>query len=122
MGVDDILDLAVSAARDTFGRAVTYTPAGGDEGDAVELTGVYEAHDRFVAQDFGGLETGLPRLKLRTADLEEEELTPAQGDSVAFEVREVERTYQVVRVEKPDQGWTVLHLMLGVDGGAQVEP
>lgn len=108
MDVDALMDLAITAGRDVFGRAVTYTPA---LGAAVSgLSAIYTPASSFQVPELGGLDTGMPRLEFRTADLVDESITPAAGDTVAFTVEDVARTYKVVRVVKGDVGSTLLML------------
>lgn len=111
---DDLEDLVVVATQDVFGRAVTYTPAGGS---SQPLTGVFTTADQFSSQELGGHEAGFPRMEFRTADLVVAGITPTSGDKTAlsgdllsFEVAGEARTYRVIKVVHPDQSTTMLHL------------
>jgi hypothetical protein len=111
---DEYDDLCVTAVRDIFGRTVTYTPNGGA---AVELLGYFGPVSQFMSPELGGLETGMPRLEIRTLDLEAAGISPTSGtstaatsDTVTFMMRETERTYRVVRKAEGDVGMTMLLL------------
>lgn len=114
MDVDAIMDLAITAARDVFGRTVTYTPVGGV---AVELVGDYQTSEQAAnvgqSVDVSG---GAPRLDLRTADLIAEGITPQNrkgtvaGDLVSFTVLDQTHTYEVIDVLPSAPGSTLLVL------------
>lgn len=111
---DEYDDLVVTAVRDIFGRTVTYTPSGGQ---AAELVGYFGPVSQFMSPELGGLETGMPRLEIRTLDLEDAGISPTSGtstaatsDTVTFTIRGTERTYRVVRKAEGDVGMTMLLL------------
>lgn len=106
MGVDAREARVRSSVERHFGRAVTYTSGV----VTATLTGVYMPAARFMSPEFGGLDTGLPVLEVQASAFTDEGITPASGDTASFALDGVTRTYEVVRVGKPDHGWTVLSL------------
>lgn len=111
---DDLAGMAAEASRDTFGRPVTYTPAGGAP---VALVGTFTPAAQFVSDELGGNESGLPRMRFLTADLVAAGITPTSGDKfdgsgdlLQFEVADEARTYRVVKVSRGDRTATTLWL------------
>ncbi|MCC6623348.1 MAG: hypothetical protein IT385_18965 [Deltaproteobacteria bacterium] len=112
---EDVASAAAEVSRDVFGRSVTYTPAGSA---AVEgLAGQFTPAGQFIANELGGNESGLPRVRILTADLEAAGITPTSGDKSSssgdvldFEVGGEARTYRVVKVSRGDRSWTTLWL------------
>jgi hypothetical protein len=105
--VDDLMDMAISAVEDTFGRTVSYLPVGGS---LVDVVG-----DAVIAPDDGldspGVATPGNHLDCREATLETAGITPRAGDRVSFPVRGVTRTYEVTELRYPAHG--SVHLVLG---------
>ena len=112
MGVDDLMDLAVSATKTIFGRSVVYTPA---SGSPVPLRGDFQSSETSLDTD-PPTTTTVPVLDMRTADLVAAGISPRprdgtrQGDVVAFFVRGEPHTYDVLAVEHRSPWSTVLTL------------
>ncbi len=105
MGWDELEDLVNVATRDTFGRAVTYTPLAGSP---QQLTGIFTPEMQSASPNF---DTSFPQLELVESDLEGAGITPnPEGDVVAFVVRGVTRTYRVAEVVRADGGTVLLRL------------
>lgn len=104
---DEYDDLCVTAVRGIFGRTVTYTPAGGE---AVELQAYFAPRALDLSPGVTGWEDAEPRVEFRALDLEDEEITPAVGDIVSFDVRGTTRTYRVSQIVRSDVGSVELQL------------
>jgi len=112
MDPDELMDLAVSATKTTFGRSVTYTP---QDSAAVSIKGDFQQVETTLSTDPPTTST-VPVLDVRTADLEAVGITPTArdgtraGDVVAFSVRGELHTYDVLAVEQRSPWSTVLVL------------
>lgn len=112
MDPDALMDLAVTATRQTFGRPVTYTPR---SGSPVTLRGDFQSQEQTVSVDPPVTST-VPVLDVRTADLVAAGVSPTprdgtrQGDAVSFAVRGVTHTFDVLAVEERSPWSTVLIL------------
>lgn len=103
--IDAIMDLAITAVRDTLGRPVSYVPS---DGDAVALRAEFSES---LQAGVAGLDSAFPALSFREQDLIDAAIVPsAEGDAVTFDVLGVSRTYRVIEVIRPDVGSIVLRL------------
>ena len=112
MDPDSLMDLAVSATKQVFGRAITYTPR---SGSPVTLRGDFQSQETQASTD-PSMTTTAPVLDMRTADLVAAGISPTpkegsrDGDRVAFTVRGVAHTFDVLAVEERSPWSTVLIL------------
>ena len=110
MDIDAIMDLAITATRDTFGRAVSYVPPGG--GAAVSLVAdfIRTAASEAVGQSVD-VSTYAPALDCREADFTAAGIVPEMGALVTLTVEGVQQTFEVVDVTPVAVG--TVHLQLG---------
>lgn len=104
MGYDfaSATDLVLRQCRDTFGKAVTYSYAGGG---TAQITGIFDANH--VAPVLGGGPEGsmvAPALGIRLADLSRK---PIKGDGVTID----SVSYRVIDSQEDGQGGSALILM-----------
>jgi hypothetical protein len=103
--VDALMDLPITACRDIFGRAVTYTPL---NGAPVPLTAEHTDALDPRAPQFDSVENSL---SFRAQDLADAGITPtAEGDSVTFSVLGISRTNKIVEVLPERAGSIILRL------------
>lgn len=109
MDIDAIMDLAITATRDTFGRAVSYVPPGG--GAAVSIVADFQrsAQTQSTGQTVEA-STYAPVLDCRMADFEDAGIDPQQGALVSFTAEGVAQTYEVTDVHPTGVGSVVLVL------------
>jgi hypothetical protein len=110
-------DGARSVVRDTFGVAVTYTPASGPAvstlPDGSPLKGEFTPLYEDISASAAAFPASGPRIELKTLDLEAAGITLDKdaGDRLTFAVRGVSRTYYVVDLIEADVG--SVYAMLG---------
>jgi len=77
MAWSDIADAALTATRDVFGEAVTYTPSGGS---GESITAIFEeAYEEVVLQGDVAVSATGPMCSVRIADLSQ---SPVAGDTI----------------------------------------
>ena len=110
MDIDAIMDTAITAARDVFGRAVSYVPPGG--GAAVSIVADFQrsAQTQSTGQTVEA-STYAPVLDCREADFTEAGIVPEMGALVTLTVEGVEQTFEVVDITPVAVG--TVHLQLG---------
>jgi len=107
--IDAIMDLAITAARDTFGRTVTYTPPGGGAAFTIAADFQRTASSEQTGQSVD-YSTYSPVLDCRMADFDDEGVDPRQGALVTLTAEGIAQTYEVTDVQPTAVGTVVLVL------------
>jgi hypothetical protein len=104
--VDQIMDTAIMAVRDVFGRPVSYSVAG--TGPAIDLVAHYfREHNTFDEGTGAGVSTTRDVLDFRTADLTAAGISPRQNDVITMRDGQV---WRVLDVQPGDVGSLYLYV------------